>query len=153
MSENEILFYATAGTVIPVLLLAYIVQLGRVVDAASLREFVEAAKEKAERDGPVNSTAWMSFRVNVWIYRRLLILALVAVPLWAEIECFRALAKGGASAIAQPVVAAGLATSGCVVLAPLLFGVIVQPIIDMRDIVSQAKKEIEQAREGAQEPK
>lgn len=109
-------------------------------------------KEKAEQDGSINM-AWMSLRLNIWVYRRLLILALVAVPLWAEIECFRALAKGGASAIAQPVVAAGLATSGCVVLAPLLFGVIVQPIIDMRDIVSQAKKEIEQAREGVQEPK
>jgi hypothetical protein len=137
LSEIDILFYATAATVIPVLLLADILNLPKVADALSLQTFADNRLRDIRERKPMSLRSTLRF--YAWSYGSVVIVALVALPAWAEVECFRALAHGHAGETSKEVVAIGLCVSAAVIVAPLLYKLVVSPATQGIDYFTQAR--------------
>jgi hypothetical protein len=60
--------------------------------------------------------------------------------LWAEVERFRALASGHMQIGSKGIVTAGLTVSIAVIIAPLLYTLIVPPIIEILDFGKKARE-------------
>jgi len=115
MSGANIAFYATSGTVIPVLLLAYLVQtraaLGRFMGTIIVRSL---RRQRPSFIPPLRLTA------SVFLAETIL-LGLSLFPALGEVTALYALATNRAEPGAQAIVVIGLAISGAAVLAPVLY--------------------------------
>lgn len=159
MSTSEIAYFATAATVMPVLFLAYAIQLrnaaGTLQDIEQTvlsRISVKNALRSSSRDG--RNRALSALLVVPIAVARLILSLAVLLPLAAEASCFIVLANGHkAPAGNVSVVAVGLGVAALPLLLPLVYYVVGITILDpIRETWELAKVASEGAEEGPETP-
>jgi hypothetical protein len=115
MSGAGIAFYATSGTVIPVLLLAYLVQ-----TRAAVGSFLRTIVMRSLRRRKPSFIPPMSLTAGIFL-AELILLGLCLLPAIGEFAALKTLATNHVEPGAEATVVIGLATSGAAVLAPVIY--------------------------------
>jgi hypothetical protein len=118
LTSTQVGFYATAATVIPVLLLAYLLQLSTVAEAVSLKN-VAAEVRRLTAEGASRLPRRTVARLYLWAPAQALIMAAWFLPVACEIVCFRVLMEDRTFRGASGLVMDGLGVAVVGAVAPL----------------------------------
>ena len=119
LTSAQVGFYATAATVIPVLLLAYLLQLSTVAEAVSLK-YVAAEVRKLTAEGASRLPRRTVARLYLWAPAQTLIMAAWFLPAACELVCFRVLMEDHTFRGGSGLVMGGLVVAVAGAVAPLL---------------------------------